>query len=149
MFKHILLPTDGSVLSVAATERAAELAKTLGACITVLYCKPEFPAVYYGEGIAVESVQADQFAELTQSQADTILAEAMAACNRYGVACETLAVDSDAPFEAIIENAESKGADLIFMASHGRRGLSALLLGSETHKVLTHSRIPVLVYRQS
>src|SRR5690606_2241563 len=86
-------------------------------------------------------------AEMTEKLAAEILDRSAAAARAHGVECDTLSKVNDLPYEAIIETADDKGCDLIYMASHGRRGLVGLLLGSETQKVLTHSTIPVLVYR--
>lgn len=147
MFKHILLPTDGSDLSKGAAERAAVFAREAGARLTILYAKPEYPVAYYGEGALIDPTTPERFADLAEEQAAQVLAEVEAICARNGVECSSVSVTSDVPYEAIINTAESAGCDLIFMASHGRRGISSLLLGSETNKVLTHSKIPVLVYR--
>jgi nucleotide-binding universal stress UspA family protein len=95
----------------------------------------------------IDPTTPDKFAEMAEQQAKEILAANEAAAKADGVACASVSSVSDIPYEAIIAAAEQTGADLIFMASHGRRGISGLLLGSETQKVLTHSKIPVLVYR--
>jgi len=147
MFKHILVPTDGSELSQDTVRRAVSFAKEAGAQITAFYAKPEFPVTYYGEGVLIDTTSPEKFAELAESQAQEILGFAENLCREAGVPCTTLSLTSDIPYEAIIEAANQSGCDLIFMASHGRRGFTSLLLGSETHKVLTHSTIPVLVYR--
>ena len=147
MFKHILVPTDGSELSQANTERAVSFAKEAGAKITAFYAKPEYPIAYFGEGALIDPTTPEKFAEMSEQQAQEYLAGVVRQCEAAGVPCATVSVTSDIPYEAIIEAAEKAGCDLIFMASHGRRGISGMLLGSETNKVLTHSRIPVLVYR--
>ena len=147
MFKHILVPTDGSQLSQDTASRAVSFAKEAGAKITVFFAKPEYPIAYFGEGALIDPTTPEKFAELADQQAAEYLGAVRKMCDEAGVACDTVSVTSDVPYEAIIESAEKAGCDLIFMASHGRRGFSGLLLGSETHKVLTHSRIPVLVYR--
>ena len=147
MFKHILVPTDGSELSQETVRRAVSFAKEAGAKITAFYAKPEFPVTYYGEGVLIDTTSPEKFAELAESQAQEILGFVENLCKEVGVECSTLSLTSDIPYEAIIDAATQSGCDLIFMASHGRRGLTSLLLGSETHKVLTHSTIPVLVYR--
>ena len=147
MFKHILVPTDGSELSQDTVRRAVSFAKEAGAKITAFYAKPEFPVTYYGEGVLIDTTSPEKFAELADSQAQEILGFAEKLCNEAGVACTKLTLTSDIPYEAIIDAARQSGCDLIFMASHGRRGFTSLLLGSETNKVLTHSTIPVLVYR--
>jgi len=147
MFKHILVPTDGSQLSQETTRRAVIFAKETGARVTAFYAKPEYPVTYYGEGALIDPTTPEKFAELAEEQANEILDFVEKQCQENGVDFTRLSLTSDIPYEAIIEAASSCKCDLIFMSSHGRRGISALLLGSETHKVLTHSKIPVLVYR--
>ncbi|MCE1241203.1 MAG: universal stress protein [Azonexaceae bacterium] len=147
MFKHILIPTDGSELSKATAQRAVSFAKESGARVTVFYAKPEYPIAYFGEGALIDPTTPEKFAELADQQATEYLGEIESWCKEAGIECGTVSAVSDVPYEAIIEAAEKSGADLIFMASHGRRGISGFLLGSETNKVLTHSKIPVLVYR--
>ncbi|WP_153110171.1 universal stress protein [Propionivibrio limicola] len=147
MFKHLLVPTDGSQLSQEAVRQAVSFANEAGARITFFYAKPEFPVIYYGEGAMVDPTTPEKFEEMAESQAQEILSEAEQVARDAGVECAKLAMTSDVPYEVIIEAAEKNGCDLIFMASHGRRGISGFLLGSETNKVLTHSTIPVLVYR--
>ena len=95
----------------------------------------------------IDPTTPEKFAELAEQQAQQVLGDVEKLCADTGVACSKLALTSDIPYEAIIEAADKSGCDLIFMASHGRKGFSGLLLGSETNKVLTHSKIPVLVYR--
>lgn len=147
MFKHILVPTDGSPLSGDAVAHAVAFAKDTGARITFFFAKPDYPVSFYGEGAIMDPASPEKFAELAQKQADEILGAAAKLAQQAGVECDTASAVSEAPHEAIIAEANGRGCDLIFMASHGRRGISALLLGSETQKVLTHSKIPVLVYR--
>lgn len=147
MFKHILVPTDGSELSQATARRAVAFASETGARITAFFAKPEYPIAYFGEGALIDPTTPEKFAEMADSQSAQYLGEVQAMCAEAGVDCATISVTSDVPYEAIIEAAEKSGCDLIFMASHGRRGISGFLLGSETNKVLTHSKVPVLVYR--
>ncbi|HZX31206.1 MAG TPA: universal stress protein [Rhodocyclaceae bacterium] len=147
MFKHILIPTDGSELSLDTARRAVAFAKEAGAKVTVFFAKPEYPIAYFGEGALIDPTTPEKFAELADQQAGEYLGTVQKMCEEAGVECGTVSTTSDVPYEAIIEVAEKAGCDLIFMASHGRRGISGLLLGSETNKVLTHSKIPVLVYR--
>ncbi|MEZ5616082.1 MAG: universal stress protein [Rhodocyclaceae bacterium] len=147
MFKHILVPTDGSALSTDTVKKAVDYARETGAKITFFYAKPDYPVAFYGEGALIDPTTPEKFAEMADKQAQEILAAAQALAAGAGVACGTAAETSDAPYQAIIDAAAANGCDLIFMASHGRRGLSGLLLGSETQKVLTHSKVPVLVYR--
>ena len=147
MFKHILVPTDGSPLSSDTVKRAIAFARETGAKITFFFAKPDYPVAFYGEGALIDPTTPDKFAEMAEKQAQEILAGHESTAKVEGVACASISSVSDIPYEAIIAAAETAGADLIFMASHGRRGFSGLLLGSETQKVLTHSKIPVLVYR--
>ena len=147
MFQHILVPTDGSQFSQDSCRRAVSFAKDAGAKITAFYAKPEYPVTYYGEGALIDSTTPEQFAELAETQSKEILGFVEKLCSEAGVECSTMSLTNDVVYEGIIEAATKSGCDLIFMASHGRRGLSGLLLGSETHKVLTHTKIPVLIYR--
>jgi nucleotide-binding universal stress UspA family protein len=147
MFKHILVPTDGSDLSRNTVVRAVTFAKEAGARVTAFFAKPEYPVTYFGEGALIDPTTPEKFAEMADIQAAEVLTFVIAECEKADVPCRTVSAASDVPYEAIIQAAEQNGCDLIFMASHGRKGISGLLLGSETNKVLTHSKIPVLVYR--
>lgn len=147
MFKHILVPTDGSELSSGSVKRAVNFAKESGAKITFFYAKPDYPVAYYGEGALIDPTTPEKFAQMADKQAQDILSSAMLEAKAAGVESSSASVVSDIPYEAIIDAAAAAGCDLIFMASHGRRGFSGLLLGSETQKVLTHTKTPVLVYR--
>ena len=147
MFKHIFVPTDGSELSRATAQRAVSFAKEAGARITVFFAKPEYPIAYFGEGALIDPTTPEQFAKSAASEAEAILGKARSAAEAAGVACDSDTAVNEVPYEAIIDAADRHGCDLIFMASHGRRGIAGLLLGSETQKVLTHSKTPVLVYR--
>ncbi len=149
MFKHILVPTDGSELSSRTIKQAILFAKSLGeqTQITAFFAQPEYPTAYFGEGALIDPATPTEFSESTSKQADRYLGEIEHEAKIAGVKCNIVTEISDAPFKAIIEVAERENCDLIFMASHGRRGLAGLLLGSETNRVLTHTKIPVLVYR--
>ena len=147
MFKHLLVPTDGTEFSTTTVQRAIKFASEAGARITFFYAKPDYSVVFYGEGVLVDPNTPQSFAESADQRAADILSACKALADSAAVSCEIKSATSELPYEAIIECAEQSGCDLIFMASHGRRGLSALLLGSETQKVLTHTKIPVLVYR--
>ncbi|OGA35146.1 MAG: sulfate transporter [Betaproteobacteria bacterium RIFCSPLOWO2_12_FULL_62_13b] len=147
MFKHILVPTDGSRLSVKAAKQAVKLAKALGARITGFYAAPDYSSTYYGDGYILRAPSAKAQAEFSQEQARKCLSVIEVEAEVEKVPCEVFHVVGDSPYEAIIDAAKKKKCDLIFMASHGRRGLSGLVLGSETQKVLIHSKIPVLVCR--
>lgn len=147
MYKHILVPTDGSKLSAKAIRTAARLAKLCGAKLTGLYVIPPYIAPVHAEGMTYGMVSPRSYKELTQKEAKKALAVVEIEAQTSGVDASKISLTADQPWRAIIGGARSKRCDLIVMASHGRRGLSALLLGSETAKVLTHSKIPVLVCR--
>lgn len=147
MYKHILVPTDGSAVSQAAARSAVNLARESGARIVAFYAMPEVKIPHYYEGVPAESGITEKFARLAENEAKEIVGFVEALCREAGVACSSMIRPEQPPYEAIIAAADACGCDLIFMASHGRRGLSGILIGSETHKVLTHAKIPVLVYR--
>lgn len=147
MFKHILVPTDGSELSREAVLNAIEFARETGARITFLFARAAHQGYFAGEGALYQRMEEDEFNRLSEATARDILDDASRLALAAGVAHEHCSVPSDSPYEAIIQAAATHHCDVIFMASHGRRGISGLLLGSETVKVLTHSRVPVLVYR--
>lgn len=147
MFKHILVPTDGSELSLRNVERAAAYAKATGAQITLFYAEPEAPAPYIGLGAMVSPQLHEEVHQRLKNAAQEVLDAAETVVSQAGISCQRAALVGNQPYALIIAAAESHGCDLIFMASHGRSGVSALLLGSETQKVLAHSKIPVLVYR--
>ena len=147
MFKHLLVPTDGTEFSMATVRRAATFAIDASARITFLNIEHAFPAMYLGEGAIMDENAPAKFYQQADSQAHQILSAAEEIARAAGVQCTSLILVCESAYEAIIEAAEKSGCDLIFMASHGHRGLKALLLGSETQKVLTHSTIPVMVYR--
>jgi nucleotide-binding universal stress UspA family protein len=145
MFKHILLPTDGSELSAAAIKQGIRFAKSIGAKVTGLCVMPLQHPFFYETEIPMDALE--HAAKRYKALADTYLAAIEKEAGEAGVACDVVYEKYDSPYEAIIRVAEQKGCDLIMMASHGRRSVGALLIGSETQRVLTHSKIPVLVYR--
>ncbi len=145
MYTNMLLPTDGSELAEKAVQHGLALAKRLGAKVTVLTVLPPFHT-FTTDAQMIEDTPARYQARM-QKHAETTLGAAAQAAQAVGVACETVRVEHEHPYRAIIDVAESKGCDLIVMASHGRHGVSAFVLGSETVKVLTHCKIPVLVHR--
>jgi len=147
MFKNILVPTDGSDLSNGTVRRAVSFASDAGAQIVFFYAQPDFPRPIYGEGALIDPTTPEQFAQASAAEAEAILKQAREIAEAAGVSVITDTTVNEIPYEAIIDAADRHGCDLIFMASHGRRGLASLLLGSETQKVLTHSKTPVLVYR--
>lgn len=147
MFKHLLVPTDGSALSESTVARAVSFAKDASARVTFFYAQPDFPMPIYGEGALIDPTTPEQFARAAAEEASVILGKAKAAADTAGVVADTDTLINEVPYEAIIDAANRHACDLIFMASHGRRGIAGLLLGSEATKVLTHSKIPVLIYR--
>jgi nucleotide-binding universal stress UspA family protein len=140
-----LLPTDGSQLSKAAIQKGVQFAKSINAKVTGLYVMPEFHAVTYKTEIPGDA--GEKFAKDCRAYADQFLSVVEEAAKASGVVCDIALATSDHPYEAIIKAAEEKSCDLIMMASHGRKGVEGLSLGSETHKVLMHTKIPVLVCR--
>lgn len=145
MYKNILVATDGSGLAARAVEHGVNLAKALQAKLFLVTVTEQFH---------VFAIEADQLEETPTSfrrhmkkQADRILDDAAKVAASAGVEAATVHVEDDAPYQAIIRTAESRHCDVIIMASHGRAGVSAMILGSETLKVLAHSKIPVLVIR--
>lgn len=147
MFKHILVPTDGSQLSTDTVKRAIAFARETSARITFFFAKPDYPVAFYGEGALIDPTTPEKFAEMADRQAAEVLSACAQLAAAAGVENHSLSATSEVPYQAIIDAANDADCDLIFMASHGRRGISGLLLGSETQKVLTHSKVPVLVYR--
>lgn len=148
MFKHILVPVDGGELSDKVVKQACAFAKETGARLTFYHAKPGYYPGYIGGEVFIPDAGIDQaFITARDKRVEALLNDAARAAADAGVACKTLSNDCDSPYEGIVAAASSQGCDLIFMASHGRRGASALLLGSETQKVLTHCEVPVLVYR--
>jgi nucleotide-binding universal stress UspA family protein len=145
MFKHILLPTDGSELSDRAIEQGIRFAKSIGAKVTSLSVMSGQPTLFYHARISPEALE--EAARQSKQAAESYLDSVKNLAQDAGVACDVVFERNDSPYEAIIHVAEQKGCDLIVMASHGRGGVGALLLGSETQKVLTHSKVPVLVVR--
>jgi nucleotide-binding universal stress UspA family protein len=144
MHTHILIPTDGSDLSDEAIQYGTALAKAVDAKVTGVTIWPPF------HFLAVEPDMVADTLESYRKRMTTVAAQRLAKVKEAadaGVSCEVVHVEHEHPYKAIIDVANSKACDLIVMASHGRRGLSAIVLGSETLKVLTHSTIPVLVYR--
>ncbi len=143
LFTHVLIPTDGSELSQRASADGVRLAKELQARITGISVIPKFRVLAYEAGLADDTK--DHFLAESRVRAEKHLAALQRAAAEVGVTCDTVVEASDQIDEAIVGTAEARGCDLILMASHGRRGIRSLLLGSETQKVLTHTKIPVLV----
>jgi nucleotide-binding universal stress UspA family protein len=150
MYRHLLIPTDGSKLSAKAVKTGLTLAKKLGAKVTVIHAIPPYTAPYY-EGMMVyvppSALDPKEYKRNTEKQARAILENVISKARVLGVDCGHTFVTDAQPWNAILKYARANKCDAIVMASHGRRGLAGFLLGSETTKVLTHSKIPVLVCR--
>jgi nucleotide-binding universal stress UspA family protein len=144
MYTCILVPTDGSDITAKAVDTAITLAKTFGARLVTLAVKEPFP---YSAMSEMQPIPPQEFFDAQDRIANQHIEQAKARCAAGGVACTAVTVEAVHPWEAIIDCGKTEGADLVVMASHGRRGMAALLLGSETQKVLTHSTVPVLVVR--
>ena len=144
MYKHILLPTDGSDLSKAAMKHGIALAKAIGAKVTALVVSTPLNSLVVDPSIVSGAL--DQYKALVVEQTAKYLDNISNNARKAGVECDTLCVEHDKPYEAIVDTAKKQGCDLVVMASHGLRGVSAIL-GSETLKVLTHTSVPILVYR--
>jgi nucleotide-binding universal stress UspA family protein len=145
MFNQILLPTDGSDLSERAVLAGVSFAKEVGAAVVGLTVLPEFHTITYKAEMLEDTEE--EFIARTERQAQQYLQVVSDAARTAGVTCNIAQVTSDDPYEAILQTAKERKCDLIIMASHGRKGVKGVLLGSETQKVLVHSDIPVLVYR--
>jgi nucleotide-binding universal stress UspA family protein len=146
MYQHILIPTDGSELAHKAVVHGLSLAKAVGAKITALTVEPSFN-VYDVPASKVNLMSAafDEYAKHARAHSASILDRIADNAKAAGVQCETIQVIQDHPYKAIVATAEEKGCDLIVMASHGRSGIAALVLGSVTARVLTQTILPVLV----
>ena len=144
MYRNILVPTDGSDITAKAVQAAIALARALGAKLTAISVKEPFP---YSAISEMQPVPPQEFFDAQERVAVARVKTVTAAAEAAGVPCQGHTVEALHPWEAILDHAKAQGCDLIVMASHGRRGMSALLLGSETQKVLTHSTLPVLVVR--
>ena len=147
MFKNILIPTDGSALSKKAIKAGIALARATGARVTGFYSPERYEILSYGEYFPADLISREEWDKRSQKTATRFLSAIEKEAAAAGVRYSGVSLDSSAPWEAIVEAAKKKKCDLIFMASHGRTGLSGLLLGSQADKVLSHSRIPVLVYK--
>jgi nucleotide-binding universal stress UspA family protein len=144
MFHCILVPTDGSAITAKAADKAIELARLTGATLHALSVREPFPFSAVSE---MQPAPPAEFYEAQERIANQRVAAVRSKAEAAGVTCEVHTEEALQPWEAIVNAAKDQGCDLIVMASHGRRGVSALLLGSETQRVLTHSSVPVLVVR--
>jgi nucleotide-binding universal stress UspA family protein len=146
MFKHILLPTDGSALAMKAVQAGIALAKEMGASVTGYYAIEPAPH-HLTEGYVRGERLADELERRSQDIARRSMDEVNAAARAAGVPCDIVISETLSAYQGIIQTASRMKCDAVFMASHGERGLASLLIGSVTHKVLAHSKIPVLVFR--
>jgi len=147
MFKHILIPTDGSETALKAVKAGVALAAEIGAKVTGYCAQEPIPTHIYGEGYVADKTMVAEFEKRAAEFAQKTVKAVEDAAKAAGVSCATHVTKAAVPYRGIIEAAEKKGCDAIFMASHGHRGLTRLLLGSVTQEVLTHSKLPVLVFR--
>jgi len=148
MYKHILVATDGSRLSDKAVAAAVGLARLCGARLTALHATDPYPMSMFSEYAALSDASSPKtWKEAQRTRAGRVLDKARARAEKAGVDFAATSVEALDPYDAILATAKKKRCDLIVMSSHGRRGLEGLLLGSETHKVLTHGKLPVLVCR--
>ena len=148
MFTHVLTPVDGSELSISAARHGIELAKLCNAKLTAIMVSPTYRQ-RFEEGFAVPSgkVVRERWEEQMTERAQEVLDKICVESGRAGVRCSSAHVFGDAPYEAIIETAKNNGCDVVVMGSHGYGGVKQFILGSETTRVLSHSAIPVVVYR--
>ncbi len=144
MYTRILVPTDGSEITAKAVQSAVQLARLSGATISTLSVKEPFP---YSAISEMQPVPPQEYYDAQERLATGRVQAVLDAAKAAGVAADGATIEALHPWEAILEHARERGCDLIVMASHGRRGVAALLIGSETQKVLTHSTLPVLVVR--
>ena len=145
MYAHILIATDGSELANRAVEQGLTLAKALGSKVTAITVTEPWTAAVSGEWAVAFPVE--EYEKAAAANAEKILAQVTGAATRIGVACATRHVKDQFAAEGIVDEAKSAGADLIVMASHGRRGLAKMVLGSQAMRVLTHSTVPLLICR--
>lgn len=146
MFKNILIPTDGSEQSQRAVRTGVDLARLHHGRVTGIHVIPDYHLLIAYEG-AFDPITEERIEEEARTRAESYLSYVRKAAEEAGVPCDTVCETSDHPYDAILKTADNKACDLILMTSHGRKGLAAVLLGSETRKVLTHARVPVLVVR--
>lgn len=147
MFKHILIPTDGSAVSAKAVKAGIALAKEAGAKVTGYYAVEPVPTRLYGEGYVADRQSVAEFERRMREHAKNQVAAIERAARKAGVAFEPVVETARTPYHGIVEAAAKRDCDLIFMSSHGRTGLMRMALGSVADKVMTLSKVPVLVYR--
>lgn len=145
MYKQILIATDGSELAGKAVEQGIALGKQIGAAVTIVTVTEPWTALMTGE--AAIAFPVDEYEQAAAAEANAILSKAAEAASKAGVSVTTVHVKDRYPADGILETAKAKGCDLIVMASHGRRGITRLILGSQANQVVTHSSLPVLICR--
>ena len=144
MYRHILIPTDGSELAERGVTSGLALAKSLGAKVSVIVVMEPFDRFRFTE-MTGRPEESAKYAEAIKKDATSALNRAVNAAKQAGVSCDTIQVENTHPYQAIVAAAQDRGCDLIVMSSHGRGGLSGILIGSVTNKVLAHAKRPVLV----
>ncbi len=147
MYEKILVATDGSILSKKAVSSAIALAALTGASLVALKVVPRYPQSYFEGGLALQAAEVGRIEKQWADEGQAVVDDVKKMAELQGVKTRALTLKSDIVSDAIISAARKHKCDLIIMASHGRKGVKRLLLGSETHQVLTHSHIPVLVLR--
>jgi len=147
MFKNILIPTDGSTVANKAVKAGIDLAKQLGAKVTGYYAVEAIQPRVYGEGYMIDNKTIKAFEQQARQVGQKHIDSMAKIANAAGIKFAGVMTMAETPYEGIVETAKKQKCDAIFMASHGRRGLAGIIMGSVTHKVLTHSKLPVLVYR--
>ena len=144
MYRSILIPTDGTEITAKAVDAGVSLAKALGARLSTITVKEPFP---YSAISEMQPIPPQEFYDAQERIALARVKDVVARAGREGLECQAFTVEAQHPWEAIVDHAKTQSCDLIVMASHGRRGVSALLLGSETTRVLVHCEVPVLVVK--
>lgn len=147
MYKHLLIPTDGSATAQKGVEAGIAFARESGAKVTFFTAVPEYQPPGDADIVSRRAVSLAEHERRSEEKAQAILQPAAARAREAGVEADAVHVQSDRPYQAIVDAAECRGCDLIVMSSHGRQGVADLWYGSQTREVLAHSRIPTLVYR--
>jgi nucleotide-binding universal stress UspA family protein len=147
MYERILVATDGSTLSKKAAKSATALARAVGAELLALYVVPRYPVSYFEGGMSIATEDVARTEKMWADRGQAVVDAVAAAARAQGVSARAVVVNSDLVAESILSVAKKQKCDLVVMASHGRKGLKRLLLGSETQHVLTHGTVPVLVLR--
>jgi nucleotide-binding universal stress UspA family protein len=145
MYQHIIVATDGSDIATEAMKHAVDLAKAIGAKLSAVTVTEPFEMVAFAEQASV--ISPTDYRNSTNAYAERVLGAAKSAAQEAGIACQTIHAENRYPYQGIIEAAETNGADLVVIGSHGRSGIEGFLLGSQAVKLLTHCKIPALVVR--